>query len=423
MSDWRQCTLGDILEIKHGYAFLGEHFTSAGTHIVLTPGNFYDEGGFKQKGDKEKWYKGPIPADYVLNEGDVIVAMTEQAEGLLGSSAIIPQSGAYLHNQRLGLVQILDEKQTDQQFIYYLFNSKTVRQQIRASASGVKIRHTAPSRIADVKVCVPPVLVQRRIAGILSAYDDLIENSQRRIQILEGMARALYREWFVQLRFPGHEKIKRVASPLGDIPQCWEVTTLDRHLAALESGKRPKGGIREEIDGVPSIGAENIDGIGRHSFTTEKRVSHDFFERMRKGVIRDRDVAIYKDGAYIGKSSYFRDGFPHSECCVNEHVFLVRGTGVRLRQNFLYLWLQEPDTVQAIRAKNANAAQPGINQRSIGGLELILPDEEIAGYFDRLVEPLLAKIINLAKRIQNLRQTRDLLLPRLLLGLVNLDAA
>jgi type I restriction enzyme, S subunit len=167
MGDWRQCKLGDILEIKHGYAFLGEHFTSAGTHIVLTPGNFYDEGGFKHKGDKEKWYKGPIPADYVLNEGDVIVAMTEQAEGLLGSSAIIPQSGTYLHNQRLGLVQILDKNQTDQQFIYYLFNSKAVRQQIRASASGVKIRHTAPSRIADVKVCVPPVLVQRRIAGVL----------------------------------------------------------------------------------------------------------------------------------------------------------------------------------------------------------------------------------------------------------------
>jgi type I restriction enzyme S subunit len=88
--------------------------------------------------------------------------MTEQAEGLLGSSALIPRSGVYLHNQRLGLVQILDRKQADQHFIYYLFNSKPVRQQIRGSASGTKIRHTAPSRIADVKVSVPPLPVQRR---------------------------------------------------------------------------------------------------------------------------------------------------------------------------------------------------------------------------------------------------------------------
>jgi len=206
MAEWRDCKLGDLLDIKHGFAFLGEHFANVGTHVVLTPGNFLEEGGFKEKSDKAKWYNGPIPSDYVLNEGDLIVAMTEQAEGLLGSSALIPRSDVYLHNQRLGLVQIRDRKQADQHFIYYLFNSKPVRQQIRASASGTKIRHTAPSRIADVKVSVPPLPVQKRIAGILSAYDDLIENNQRRIKVLQEMARSLYREWFVNFRFPGHEK-------------------------------------------------------------------------------------------------------------------------------------------------------------------------------------------------------------------------
>ena len=136
MADWRDYKLGDLLQIKHGFAFLGEHFGSTGTHVVLTPGNFLEEGGFKEKRDKAKWYSGPIPDDYVLNEGDLIVAMTEQAEGLRGSSALIPRSGVYLHNQRLGLVQIRDRKQADQHFIYYLFNSKPVRQQIRGSASG-----------------------------------------------------------------------------------------------------------------------------------------------------------------------------------------------------------------------------------------------------------------------------------------------
>ncbi len=223
---WRNCKLGDLLEIKHGYAFQGEYFANAGSHIVLTPGNFYDEGGFKDKGDKEKWYTGPIPFDYILKEGDLIVAMTEQGEGLLGSSAITPCSGLYLHNQRLGLVQIRDQSTADKQFLYYLFNSKPVRQQIRGSASGTKIRHTAPSRICEVKVRVPSLPIQRRIAGILSAYDDLIENNQRRIKILEKMARSLYREWFVHFRFPDHEKVKMVPSPFGPIPHGWEVKSV-----------------------------------------------------------------------------------------------------------------------------------------------------------------------------------------------------
>ncbi len=313
---------------------------------------------------------------------------------------------------------VADPDKADVRFIKYYM--EILKLQMQSVSRGTTQDNLSVDKLLSFDFLVPPLPVQRRIAGILSTYDDLMENSQRRIRLLEAMARALYREWFVHFRFPGHEKHPRVASPLGDIPQGWEATTLGAHLAALESGKRPKGGIREEAEGVPSIGAENINGIGRHEFASEKLVPREFFEQMRKGVVRDRDVAIYKDGAYIGKSSYFRDGFPHSECCVNEHVFLLRANGVRLRQNALYIWLQEPDTVQTIRSKNANAAQPGINQQTVGGLELILPDEKTAAHFDRLVEPLLAEIINLSKRIQNLRRTRDLLLPRLLSGQVEL---
>jgi len=311
----------------------------------------------------------------------------------------------------------------DTKFLFYLLTDA----KLSRYAGGAAQPLVTQTVLKQVEVNVPPLPVQRRIAGILSAYDDLIENSQRRIRILETMARALYREWFVHFRFPrrraearvkadGHQNVKLVPSPLGPIPQGWEVTTLGAQLAALESGKRPKGGIRDVEDGVPSIGAENINGIGRHDFAGEKFIPRKFFQKMRKGVVRDGDVAIYKDGAYIGKSSYFRDGFPHSECCVNEHVFLLRANGVRLKQNALYLWLQEPDTVHAIRATNANAAQPGINQQSVGGLELVVPDEKTAAHFDRLVEPLLAEVINLAKRIQNLRRTRDLLLPKIIEG-------
>ena len=137
---------------------------------------------------------------------------------------------------------------------------------------------------------------------------------------------------------------------------------------------------------------------------------------MNKGVVQNRDVALYKDGAYIGRSSFFRDGFPHVEFCVNEHVFLLRTCGKKITQNILYLWLQEPSTVATIRSTNANAAQPGINQKGVKGIQVLLPPEETSSGFDQIVEPYIALIINLAKRNQTLSSTRDLLLPKLISG-------
>ena len=112
----------------------------------------------------------------------------------------------------------------------------------------------------------------------------------------------------------------------------------------------------------------------------------------------------------------FRDGFPHKNFSVNEHVFLLRSSGERITQNFLYLWLREPDTIHEIRATNANAAQPGINQPGVRGLKIILPPQKVVKEFDIKVEPILASIINLAKQNNELRQARDLLLPKLVTG-------
>jgi type I restriction enzyme S subunit len=418
MADWHQTRLGEISQIYSGFAFRSQDLGEHGIPVVKI-GNIQNKRVRPECADHlpeelcvEKMNR------YFLQPGDTLIAMT--GAGSVGKVGKMPRvDERFLVNQRVAIVRP-DDSRCDSAFVYFALAQDFYETKLYGLGLGAGQPNVSAKQIGELEIPFPPLQVQRRIAGILSAYDELMENSHQRIRLLEAMARALYREWFVHFRFPGHEKHPRVASPLGDIPQGWEATTLGAHLAALESGKRPKGGIREEAEGVPSIGAENINGIGRHEFASEKLVPLEFFEQMRKGVVRDRDVAIYKDGAYIGKSSYFRDGFPHSECCVNEHVFLLRATGVRLKQNALYIWLQEPDTVQTIRSKNANAAQPGINQQTVGGLELILPDERTAAHFDRLVEPLLAEIINLAKRIQNLRWTRDLLLPRLLSGKVEL---
>ena len=137
---WRDIALGSAIHVKHGFAFKGEYFADHGEYIVLTPGNFNEEGGFRVRPEKERYYASDIPESYVLDEGDLIVAMTEQGAGLLGSAALVPQAKRYLHNQRLGLVDRIDAALLDKRFLYLLFNTRAVRAQISGSASGSRLR-------------------------------------------------------------------------------------------------------------------------------------------------------------------------------------------------------------------------------------------------------------------------------------------
>jgi type I restriction enzyme S subunit len=410
MGDWRQCKLGDMLEIKHGYAFLGDHFTSKGTHIVLTPGNFYDAGGFKRKGDKEKWYDGPIPADYVLNEGDLLVAMTEQAEGLLGSSAIIPRSGVYLHTQRLGLVQIRDRNQTDQRFIYYLFNSKPVRQQIRASASGVKIRHTAPSRIADVIVSVPPLPLQTRIADILSTYDELIENGQRRIRILEEMARALYREWFIQFRFPGQQTLKRISSAVGDIPEGWEVKKL-ADVAEVNRGQINARSAPKELHyiDISSVGPGQIDIIKTYAFGAAPG-------RARR-IVQHGDLLW----SCVRPNRRSHTAIMHPEPNTIASTGFAVLTATRVPFTFLYFATTTDNFVSYLTNNATGAAYPAVTASTFEKADLLVPPAPQLKKFGDATIPMAEQIHTLQCQIRNLRRTRDLLLPRLLSGQANLE--
>ena len=143
---WREAPLSDLCDIKHGYAFEGEFFAPEGEYVLLTPGNYFESGGYRDRGEKQKYFTGPIPSDYILFEGSLLVAMTEQAAGLLGSPLLVPESDRFLHNQRLGLVVGKPGTPWVNQFFFHVFNLAHVRAEIHASASGVKVRHTSPAR-------------------------------------------------------------------------------------------------------------------------------------------------------------------------------------------------------------------------------------------------------------------------------------
>src|SRR5208283_296905 len=127
------------------------------------------------------YYIGEFPPEFLLNDGDILVVMTDliNTAPILGGSFIIPENNRFLHNQRLGLIQIIDNKRIDKTFLYHLLNTYDYRAQVRGSASGATVRHTSPGRIKECNVRVPrETTYQHKIGCILSTYDDLIENNR-----------------------------------------------------------------------------------------------------------------------------------------------------------------------------------------------------------------------------------------------------
>lgn len=165
---WVEKRIDEICNIKHGFAFKGQFFSDNGEYVLLTPGNFYESGGYRDRGEKQKYYVSDFPREYLLKKGDLLLAMTEQAVGLLGSPILVPDSNRFLHNQRLGLVEHRTTGKFSNEFLFYLFNSNAVRLAINSSASGVKVRHTSPKKIGVIQVFVPgSIAAQSRIAETL----------------------------------------------------------------------------------------------------------------------------------------------------------------------------------------------------------------------------------------------------------------
>jgi type I restriction enzyme S subunit len=198
---WVEKPFSELCDVKHGYAFEGEFFSNAGQYVLLTPGNFYEKGGYRDRGEKQKYYTGEIPKGFVLSKGDLLVAMTEQAAGLLGSPIIVPESGNFLHNQRLGLVTKKPEVPWMNEFFFHAFNTPEVRNEIHASASGVKVRHTSPAKIGAVVVAFPTSLSEQakivsNLAALATEVQRLAAIYEQKLAALEALKKSLLHQAF-----------------------------------------------------------------------------------------------------------------------------------------------------------------------------------------------------------------------------------
>jgi type I restriction enzyme S subunit len=300
-------------------------------------------------------------------------------------------------------------------FVYYLCKYNEVRDFAIKSMTGSSGRQRVQEEAFNhLTIKVPPITEQRKIAEILGSLDDKIELNYEMNKTLEAIAQAIFKNWFVNFE-PFKDELVYNEELGKEIPKDWKVGKLEDVLSEIESGYRPTGGVSNVKSGIPSIGAEHIMGLGKFDYSKIKYVPNDFFGKMERGKVRNGDVLLYKDGAYVGRKTYFDYNFPFDKCCVNEHVFILR-TNELVTPKYLYFWLDQKWVTNILINMSLTSAQPGLNQQSLKTVPILIPEKQVVQRFDKTIEPFIALIFMNAKEARILEQIRDALLPKLLSG-------
>lgn len=316
--------------------------------------------------------------------------------GTIGQVGRIPEDGPFpeyiISNKQLKLRA--NPAVADSRFLFYYFASPNMVAYIRGRAVGSAVPGINLGILKSLPVALPPLSTQQRIASILSAYDDLIENNTRRIQILEQMAQAIYREWFVEFRFPGHQDVRMVDSELGPIPEGWRACSLGELTTNFDRFRRPLSSLRRaQMPGpFPYYGAAKI------------------FDFVDDYIFDGTYLLLAEDGSVMTS-----DGLPvlqyvTGKFWANNHTHILQGQGVSTE--YLYLALRG---IQ-ISGYVTGAAQPKITQANLNRIPVIAPSHDHMAAFDRTIKPMFELMESLKQSIVNLRVTRDLLLPRLISG-------
>lgn len=354
--------------------------------------------------DFAKWTKRVEP-----RAGDLVFTY----EATLNRYAIIPDGFRGCLGRRMALIRP-NPKELDVRYLLYYFFTDAWRAVIRKNTlTGATVDRIPLTTFPEFPVCVPPLSKQRKIAAALSAYDELIENNQRRIRILEEMARSLYREWFVHFRFPSHDNHPRVPSSLGEIPQGWEVKRIS-DLGNVVTGKTPSKLVQEYFGkDVPFVKTPDMHG-NTFLLATGEQLSQAGANSQANKTIPAGSICVSCIGT-IGVVSITTE-----ECQTNQQINSII-LDDEIYRYFLYFRLK--DAKQELENLGSNGATMcNVNKGKFEAIELIVPPGKNLKHYHEIASRLLSQILVLARQSYNLRRTRDLLLPRLLSGQIELEA-
>lgn len=300
-------------------------------------------------------------------------------------------------------------------WFYYWLKSPKAKEYIKSRLSGSTQSYLTLNSLRDFPVLCPDNKTKKDIISILSSLDDKIELNRRINENLEQQAQALSKSWFVD--FEPFKDGKFVDSELGMIPEELTISRIGDIPHTIESGRRPKGGA--VLKGIPSIGAENIKGLGYYDYSKTKYIPEDFALTTNRGKVYGYELLIYKDGGkpgyFIPNYTIFGEGFPFDEMYINEHVF--RLDFMHKEYNvFAYFYMQTPYIMNQLNSIGGKAAIPGINTKDVESLPIFNGDNKKIQEFGNLVLPMITTILRNCRENARLAQLRDTLLPRLMSG-------
>jgi type I restriction enzyme, S subunit len=315
----------------------------------------------------------------------------------------------------------------DSRFVSYCLLTDDHKQwMINQCSHGATMASLNQEIIWRIPLRVPDITTQRKIASILSAYDDLIENNARRIAILEAMAQAIYREWFVEFRFPCHEGVKLVNSPLGRIPDGWEVVRLESLKSnqphAITGGPfGSKLGTKDYVTcGVPVIRGTNLSETGHFSSDDFVFVSETKADELSANLARPGDIVVTQRGT-LGQVGMIPHGVGFDRFVISQSQMKVTLSDTKAAREYILYFLKSPAANTRIKSLAVSSGVPHINLGTLRDFEVLLPPLAIQQRFAEFASSTERSIELDLSRIRNLRKTRDLLLPRLISGRLDVE--
>ena len=429
MVDWSPIRLGDLVDVKHGYAFKGEYITSEGPgDVLLTPGNFSIGGGFQW--GRRKYYTGSVPEDFVLQQGDLVVTMTDLSKeaDTLGYGAIVPRAETrLLHNQRIGKV-IPRNKRAYLPFLHWVMRSPAYRNHVLAGLSGSTVKHTSPTRLLGFQFSLPSLTEQQAISSVLGCLDDKIDLNRRTNETLEATARAIFKDWFVDFG-PTRTKVEGRAPYLAsDIwtyfpdnldednkPEGWTTSTIGQEVdvvgGSTPSTKEPRFWGGEIAWATPKdLSSLNTPVL----LNTEREITEAGLSQIGSGLLPVGTVLL-SSRAPIGYMA-----IAQIPVAVNQG-FIAMICRKRLSNVFVWLWTQA--NMEAVH-QNANGSTfQEISKANFRPIRITVPKSEILCAFNDVAKPLLDRIVSNDKESRSLATTRDFLLPKLMSGEVRVKDA
>ena len=403
----KKVVLGEVCDFFNGGAWSDKEYVNEGIPVLKvtnckSTGFQLDNLNYLSEKSREKYKKNNLII------GDIIIATVGSHPNLIESAAgrsciVNSQVEGFYLNQNAVCIRTKDKRILSQKYLGYLCKCADFQHYIQSRGRGAANQmRIAISSIKEYSFTLPDFENQQYIADILSAYDDLIENNQRQIKLLEEAAHRLYKEWFVNLRFPGHENTKIVDG----VPEGWSKSTVSEVSAILRRGISPK--YNENARGI----------VINQKCIRQTIVSYDEARTQEKKYpaeleLKEADIAICSTGAgTLGRVGQIYE--VRENTTLDSHVTLIRANE-KIGQQYLF-WSLKMQQDYLMSAGKGSTNQLELSRETIGNCKILIPEQKIAEQAEKNLVTIHNKMKECSMQIARLREARDLLLPKLMSG-------